>query len=119
MPCIAVQVFMIQDCTVRLSVCKSTKPILVSSISTVSLGCDCPALKHLNSHVKNGITIVWQDVGVELLDPEYEPERILHCEDMLRFWLDKHPTATWNQLLKALRVPGVELNDLASRNCYH
>ena len=71
---------------------------------------------------------MWQDVGVELLDPDYEPEKMLHviktnnagnvkecCGEMLRLWLDKHPTATWDQLLKALRAPGIELNDLASK----
>jgi len=63
---------------------------------------------------------------MELFDPKYEHH--LHvikvnnagnvtecCAQMLKLWLEKHPTATWDRLLKALEAPGVELKSLASK----
>ena len=37
------------------------------------------------------------------------------CLVMLKYWLDKHPQATWRQLVTALRSPGVDLDAVASR----
>lgn len=37
------------------------------------------------------------------------------CDDMLRLWLQKQPYATWNQLIEALKSPGVELFDVAAK----
>ena len=34
---------------------------------------------------------------------------------MLELWLSKQPEATSNQLIKALRAPGIELNDAACK----
>ncbi|XP_065901461.1 glycylpeptide N-tetradecanoyltransferase-like isoform X2 [Dysidea avara] len=34
---------------------------------------------------------------------------------MLEIWLHRHPEATWSQLIKTLRAPGIELNDVASK----
>ena len=34
--------------------------------------------------------------------------------EMLELWLSRQPDATWNQLIKALRAPGIELNSAAS-----
>ena len=36
------------------------------------------------------------------------------CLDMLRYWMEAHPEATWDHLVKALKSPGVELNTVAS-----
>jgi len=36
------------------------------------------------------------------------------CSAMLSYWLRSHPNATWHQLVKALRAPGVEMNDVAA-----
>ena len=33
---------------------------------------------------------------------------------MFDLWLKKQPTASWNQLIEALRQPGIELDTLAS-----
>ena len=33
---------------------------------------------------------------------------------MLELWLKRQPNATWNQLIKALKAPGIELNNAAS-----
>jgi len=33
---------------------------------------------------------------------------------MFIYWLQTHPNATWNQLIAALRAPGVEMMDVAA-----
>jgi len=33
---------------------------------------------------------------------------------MLKYWLQTHLEASWYQLIKALRAPGVELNSVAA-----
>ena len=33
---------------------------------------------------------------------------------MLMYWLDTHSNATWNDLVEALKTPGVELTNVAS-----
>ena len=68
----------------------------------------------------------WYNLGIELLDPDdvEELDRIeaKHpsdlkkcCTKMFQFWLRKHPTASWNQLIIALRQqqPLIGLNVLA------
>ena len=86
-------------------------------------GSDCPALKNLR-FVRDLIADRWYDVGLELL--EQKDERAVNvikknnagnitecCMEMLELWLNRQPDATWNQLIKALRAPGIELNDAA------
>ena len=34
---------------------------------------------------------------------------------MLNLWLKKQPTVSWNQLMEALRQPGIELGTLAKK----
>jgi len=88
------------------------------------LGSDCPDLKHFKL-VKGLFATNWFDVGLELLDSKHQPQlRIIRknknrdvseaCEEMLELWIDKKPEATWNQLIKALRAPGIELNTVAN-----
>ena len=36
------------------------------------------------------------------------------CLAMLKLWVDTTPDATWDQLIAALRAPGIELNTSAS-----
>ena len=68
----------------------------------------------------------WYDIGLELL--EQKDERTVNiiktnnagnvaecCTEMLELWLKRQPNATWNQLIKALRAPGIELNNAASK----
>jgi len=31
------------------------------------------------------------------------------CAEMLELWIDRQRNATWNQLIKALRAPGIEM----------
>ena len=67
----------------------------------------------------------WYDIGLELL--EQKDERAVNvikknnagniiecCMEMLELWLNKKPDATWNQLIEALKAPGIELNSAAS-----
>ena len=37
------------------------------------------------------------------------------CKEMLELWLSRQPNATWNQLICALKAPGIELNNAASK----
>ena len=34
---------------------------------------------------------------------------------MLELWLTRQPNATWNQLIEALKAPGIELNNAVSK----
>ena len=68
----------------------------------------------------------WYDLGVELLDfngieelntteAEYSSDLNKCCTKMFHLWLKKQPTASWNQLVEALRQPSVDLGTLASK----
>ena len=67
----------------------------------------------------------WHYLGIELLDSndvgeldtieaEHPSDLNKCCIKMLNLWLKKQPTASWNQLIEALRQPGIELGTLAS-----
>ena len=68
----------------------------------------------------------WYDIGLELLEQkDEEAVNVVKknnagnisecCMEMLELWLKRQPTATWNQLIKAIKAPGIELNNAASR----
>ena len=69
----------------------------------------------------------WYDLGIELLDSNNDVEELNTieadypsnlnkcCTKMFDLWLKKHPTASWNQLIEALRQPCIELGTLASK----
>ena len=90
------------------------------------VGSDRPALKYLNRYVIPHITECWHEVGLELLEPERENEAQLkiiknepglsskeRADKMLTFWLDKSPAASWNDLIRTLRVPSIGLHTTA------
>ena len=65
----------------------------------------------------------WYDLGIELLDPndigelnaieaEYPSDLNKCCTEMFSLWLKNQPTASWNQLIEALRQPCIELYTL-------
>ena len=67
----------------------------------------------------------WYELGAMLLEEEQEPQLKLIrstygsdvrkcCLDMLQYWTDTHPEASWHQLVTALRSPGVDLDAVAS-----
>ena len=67
----------------------------------------------------------WYEVGAMLLDVTQEPQlKVIKatygndakkcCLDMLQYWMDTHPKATWHHLVTALRSRGVDLAAVAS-----
>ena len=67
----------------------------------------------------------WYELGVMLLEEKQEKHLTLVqtnyggdarkcCLAVLQYWMDVHPEATWDQLVIALRSPGVELVHVAS-----
>ena len=80
----------------------------------------------MNKHVRKYVSSIWLDLGLELM--EQEDEEWLYdihennpidvnkcCIEMFCYWLNEYPDASWNQLIKALREPNINLSDLASR----
>ena len=89
------------------------------------VGTDHPDLKALYRHVRLPIAPVWFSVGVELFEGnDIKRLNIIRCNhngnaeaccvDMLSMWHEKYPNATWDDIIKALKAPGVDLNDTAS-----
>ena len=68
----------------------------------------------------------WEDLGVQLLRPDQEKaldiiaadrshDVVSCCKRVLKKWLDTTSDATWNELIRALRRPSVELYYLADQ----
>ena len=86
-------------------------------------GCDRPALKFFNKHVRDGCSCKWHDLGLELLKPEFEEKLYIikannnelneRCKEMFHLWLTTDSSATWLKLIQALRV--VDLKTLADK----
>ena len=85
-----------------------------------------PSLKDLHDHVVIGAADKWKGLGVQLL-PQSGQEQLLQvigtdhphdviscCKRVLEKWLDTSD-ATWNQLIRALRNPSVQLDYLAGQ----
>ena len=89
-------------------------------------GTDHPTFKNLYQHVRLLIAADWFTIGVALFEENDIPKLITiksngakdaadACGEMLRLWHEKYPSATWNDFIKALKAPGVELNETASK----
>ena len=84
---------------------------------------DRPSLRSLHDHVVNSVAGKWKDLGVQLLPPEMvdiiaadHPHDVVSCcQCVLKKWLDTTTDASWNQLIKALRSPSVQLDYLAGQ----
>ena len=85
-----------------------------------------PSLKYLNRYVRSSVGLKWHDLGIELLDQDdlvelnniraqYSLDVNECCKEMFQLWLRKQLNASWNQLIEALRQPGIELDTLASK----
>ena len=68
----------------------------------------------------------WHDLGIELLDSndigeldtidaQHSSDLNKCCTKMFDLWLKKQPTASWNQLIEALRQPCINLTTLAKK----
>ena len=90
------------------------------------VGTERPTLKDLYTHVKCKISDKWYDIGVALLDhgdvsdldiiKENLHGKVEECAaEMLNLWLARKPTASWGELLEALRKPNIKLNTLAAK----
>ena len=84
-----------------------------------------PTIKALQS--SKIITVIgpkWYELGIALLDDDQltqleiikinDSEVTRRCTVMLIYWLQSHSTATWHDLVEALKAPGVELNNVAT-----
>ena len=92
-------------------------------IIIINKGSDRPSLRALYDHVANGGAGKWRDIGVQLLPPEMiDIIAVDHPNDAVSCWKcvlkkcrETASDATWNQLMRALRSPSVQLNYLASQ----
>ena len=67
----------------------------------------------------------WYELGRELLNEDQLTQLDIIktnnnevnwcCAEVILFWLRSHSTATWQDLIEALKAPRVELNDVAAR----
>ena len=87
------------------------------------IGSNRPSLRSLHDYVVNSVAGKWKDLGVQLLPPEMvdiiaadHPHDVVSCgKCVLKKWLNTTTDATWNQLIKALRSPSVQLDYLAGQ----
>ena len=74
----------------------------------------------------NNVADKWRDLGVQLLRPDQQnqlniiaadhPHDVVGCcKCVLKKWLDTTSDATWNELIRALRSPSVQLDYLAGQ----
>ena len=80
----------------------------------------------MNRYVRHEVALKWHDLGTELLDfkdvrkldtieADHPSNHDKCCVKMFKLWLRTQPTASWNQLIEALRQPDIELDALATR----
>ena len=85
-----------------------------------------PSLRFLNRYVRSAVCMKWYYLGIKLLDSndvgELNAIKVKHpsdlnkcCNRMFDLWLNKQPTASWNQLIEALRQAHIELGTLANK----
>ena len=81
-------------------------------------------LKDLNDHVVGRVAKKWKELGAQLLRSDqtyvldiiatnHAQDVVCRCQCVLEKWLESSVDATWNQLIEALRRPGVGLNYFA------
>ena len=82
-----------------------------------------PTLRDLATHVIPSVKTEWYNLGLQLLEPKYENElntieadtrndAATCCRKMFSKWLNTDELASWDKLIKALRI--VQLNNVAS-----
>ena len=76
--------------------------------------------------MRGSVGAKWHDLGIELLnsndvgelktiEAEYPSDVNKCCTKMFDLWLMKQPTASWNQLIEALRQPCINLGTMGSK----
>ncbi|XP_065896237.1 uncharacterized protein [Dysidea avara] len=83
-----------------------------------------PAMRDLSRHVVPSVAVKWYELGLELLETKHEKYLDVIesdgnkydvqwcCRKMFRKWLETSDTATWDQLIEAIK--SINLNDVAS-----
>ena len=99
--------------------------VLCANITSIfCLAQSRPYTRDLHNHVIPHVGDKWYELGIQLLDANQESKlrsiRANHvhdvkkcCSEMFDYWLETHPDGSWDQLVRALRQPAVELNNLA------
>ena len=83
-----------------------------------------PILKHLYNVVIPKVANDWYELGIQLfhesqlsrldeINTSYSNDHRRGCIEMLKYWLKITPGATWDDLIHALRAPGLELLSVA------
>ena len=91
----------------------------------VCIGSDRPLLRDLHNYVVMEAAHKWRDLGLQLLE-NYQlemlniiaadyPDDVRRCLRVLDRWLETIIDASWNQLIRALRSPSVQLDPLADQ----
>ena len=81
-------------------------------------------MKDLYNIVIPKVANEWYDLGIQLFSESqlprldeiratYSNDRRGGCIEMLKYWLKITPGATWDNLIHALRAPGLELLAIA------
>jgi len=90
------------------------------------IGHERPTLKYLSRHVRGSVGSKWYYLGIELLEAddvkkldnirsEHPADLDICCTKLFELWLEKQPEASWDELIKSLRQPGVDLGHLANK----
>ena len=83
-----------------------------------------PLLKDLHNIVIPKVANDWYELGIQLFSESqlarlnefrttYSNDHRAGCIQMLQYWLRFSPGATWDNLIDALRAPGLELSVVA------
>ena len=81
-------------------------------------------MKDLSNVVIPKVANKWYELGIQLLNqPQLPKLDEIHkaypnnlqrgCVEMLKYWLDITPGGTWDDLIHALRAPGLQLLTIA------
>ena len=100
--------------------------MIIMVIYIMHIGKGRPLLKALHDHVVMKVADRWKDLGVQLLQSDQQHmlniiatdhpnDAVECCKCVLEKWLETAPDATWNQLIEALRSPGIHLIYLANQ----
>ena len=85
-----------------------------------------PSIKALQSHgIINDIGPHWYNLGIALLDEkDFSQLQIISsnhnnetrcCTELFIYWLERHPEATWHNVVENLKSDGVGLNTVAAK----
>ena len=96
------------------------------TMNVACIGSDRPSIRDLYNHVVNQVAHRWRDLGMELLRSDLENELNIIAEDhprdaatcckrVFEKWLATTSDATWNELIRALRSPSVQLDSFANQ----